>query len=174
MRALFCLQAARLGCPKNLDPLQIRGGDWIWREPGCRREASSGAPVGPSCARGRPGGSWSSSRGSRGVLVRRPRTVAAFLEEAAVSRRRLEPTVPLPAPGASAERRVAAEDPRDPGHTPTLPTAVLLDPEFGSPTPHRAELLRPPGFALLAGGFSPGHGPRGRRSQTWSVAGLWL
>lgn len=101
---------------------------------------------------------------------------AAFLEEAAVSRRRLQSTARFPTLGAGASAPGCREGAPDPGHAPTLRTALLPRPELGPPALRQAEPLQGAGFALLSGRLSRSQGSRGQRSQTLQLPvrfGLW-
>lgn len=153
---------------------RLRRGDWIQIEPACPCKPRASAPVAGSCALGRLGDSWSPPCGSRGILRKRLRRAAAFLEEGAVSRHCLEATARLPAPGRGpSAARLIGRPPRPWPHShaphcsPARPGArVSCSPPIGAAS-------SPSGFAFLAGGrLRTRSGPGGPRSHTLESCGI--
>lgn len=154
--------------------VRLRRGDWIQIEPGCPCKPRASAPVAGCCAPGRLGDSWSPPGGSRGILRRRLRRAAAFLEEGAVSRHCLESAAQLPAPGRRpSAARLLGRPPRAWPHShaphcgPARPGArVSCSPPIGAASSRS-------GFAFLAGGrLGTRSGPGGPRSQTLELCGI--
>lgn len=99
-RVLHGFPAARLKHPQTVDAPRLQR---VLERAGVSLRGEHGRSSGPVLGTGKPRGQRS-PRGSGSPLRKRPRRAAA-------SRRRLEPTEPLPAPGRRPKARVASEDP---------------------------------------------------------------